>query len=115
MAIEIKKQSSFKDPAADHAWFMAWVKKMESINNRFYRAIEIKTSLGKTHVWGLNLESDATETLVIFPGARTTSLFWDFDKNLDNLNHPLKIYLVETNGLPNLSDGATPDINLLGY
>jgi len=115
MTIEIKKQSFFKDPSADIAWFRAWVKKMESLNNRTYREIEVQTSLGKTQVWEMNSDSDATETLVIFPGARTTSLFWDFDKNLDNLNHPLKIYLVETNGLPNLSDGATPDIKSFGY
>ncbi|MGC4020448.1 MAG: alpha/beta hydrolase [Cyclobacteriaceae bacterium] len=70
--------------------------------------------MGKTHVWNLN-HPDAKETLVIFPGARTSSLFWDFDKGLDNINYPLNIFLVETNGLPNLSDGATPDIKSLGY
>jgi pimeloyl-ACP methyl ester carboxylesterase len=52
---------------------------------------------------------------VIFPGARTTSLIWDFDKGLDNLNHKMKIFMVETNGLPNLSDGSTPDIKSLDY
>jgi pimeloyl-ACP methyl ester carboxylesterase len=115
MAIEIKKQSSFKDQSADSAWFRAWVKKLESANSRTYREIEVQTSIGKTHVWGVNTDSDATETLVIFPGARTTSLFWDLDRGLDNFNHPLRIYLVETNGLPNLSDGVTPDIKSLGY
>src|SRR6185369_17418252 len=114
MSVEIKQKSFFKDPA-DIANFRSWVKKLEQSNNRILKEIEIKTSLGKTHVWGLNTDSDATETLVIFPGARTTSLFWDFDRGLDNFNHPLKIYLVETNGLPNLSDGATPDIKSLGY
>jgi pimeloyl-ACP methyl ester carboxylesterase len=52
---------------------------------------------------------------VIFPGARTTSLFWDFDKGLDNLGRELRIFMVETNGLPNLSEGNTPDINSLDY
>lgn len=114
MAIEIKRKSGFKDPA-DLIQFRSWVKKLELANNRDYREITVKTSLGMTHVWGVNLESQAKDTLVIFPGARTTPLFWDFDNNLDNFNHPLKIYLVETNGLPNLSDGATPDIKSLDY
>jgi pimeloyl-ACP methyl ester carboxylesterase len=114
MAIEIKKKSYFKNPEEDIARFRAWVKKLESANQRTYEEIEVRTSLGKTQVWGLNTELDA-DTLVIFPGARTTSLFWDFDRGLDNLNHPLRIYLVETNGLPNLSEGNTPDIKSLGY
>ena len=29
--------------------------------------------------------------------------------------HKMRIFLVETNGLPNLSDGETPDIKSLGY
>ncbi|MCF0049022.1 alpha/beta hydrolase [Dyadobacter sp. LJ53] len=53
--------------------------------------------------------------LVIFPGARTTALFWDLDIGLQPLEQYYRIYLVETNGLPNLSDGATPDIKQLGY
>jgi pimeloyl-ACP methyl ester carboxylesterase len=52
---------------------------------------------------------------VIFPGARTTALIWDFDKGLDNFNHKMRIFMVETNGLPNLSNGETPDIKSLDY
>jgi pimeloyl-ACP methyl ester carboxylesterase len=52
---------------------------------------------------------------VIFPGARTTALIWDFYRGLDQIEHPLRIFMVETNGLPNLSDGATPDIRSLDY
>lgn len=52
---------------------------------------------------------------MIFPGARTSALFWDFDRGLDNLNQKLRIFLIETNGLPNFSDGATPDIKSLDY
>lgn len=115
MPIEIRKTSYFKDPNADTARFRGWVKKLESVNDRAYQEIEIQTSIGTTHVWGVNTNSDAVETIIIFPGARTTSLFWDFDKGLNNFNHALKIYLVETNGLPNLSEGKTPDIKSLGY
>lgn len=113
--MEIKKRSAFKDPAQDLLWFKNWATTLESHNQRSYQSLEISTALGKTQVWGLNLEHDDWETLVIFPGARTTALFWDFDRGLDQLGHPLRIYLVETNGLPNLSEGNTPDIKGLGY
>lgn len=88
---------------------------MEARNQRGYRRLDIETALGKTCVWRLGSENETAETLVIFPGARTTSLFWDLDRGLDNLGTDLKIFLVETNGLPNLSDGATPDIKTPDY
>ena len=71
--------------------------------------------MGITHVWGLNTDRKDLDALVIFPGARTSSLFWDLDNGLVNLGVALKIYLVETNGLPNNSDGDTPDIKSTGY
>jgi len=113
--MEIKKYSQFKDRDRDLDWFDNWVEDLETSNGRKYKAIEIETALGKTHVWGLNEHVSNLETLVIFPGARTTSLFWDFDKGLDNIGIQLNIYLVETNGLPNLSDGKTPDIKSEDY
>lgn len=113
--MEIKNRSSFKDPEKDLLWFKQWVSELEQSNNRQYQNIELTTSLGKTQVWGLNLERTDLEPLVIFPGARTTALFWDFDRGLDQLGKDMRIYLVETNGLPNLSDGNSPDIKGLGY
>ena len=113
--MKIKGKSYFKEIQTDLAIFENWVNQLEKHNGRVYEKFEVTTSLGKTHVWGLNTKQENLETLVIFPGARTTSLFWDFDKGLDNLNHKLRIYLVETNGLPNLSDGLTPDIKSLDY
>ncbi|MBP9192343.1 MAG: alpha/beta hydrolase [Ignavibacteria bacterium] len=113
--MKIKSKSSFKDETNDLKYLEKWVKQFEQINERSYERIEITTSLGKTFVWGLNTQETGLETLVIFPGARTTALFWDFDKGLDNLNQKLRIYLVETNGLPNFSDGATPDIRSPDY
>ncbi|MGV9011395.1 MAG: alpha/beta hydrolase, partial [Flavobacteriales bacterium] len=109
--MNIKSTSCFKDEKADTRYFEGWVTRVEAHTNRKYERIEVMTSLGKTHVWGLNTQESGLETLVIFPGARTTSLIWDLDKGLDNLNSKLKIYLVETNGLPNLSNGETPDIH----
>ena len=113
--MKIKGNSSFKDPLNDLTYFEKWVKQLEQANDRVYERTEIQTQLGKTHIWGLNTQDPTLETLVIFPGARTTALIWDFDKGLDHLGQKLKIFLVETNGLPNLSDGATPDIKSLDY
>lgn len=113
--MKIKRKSAFKSPDADYLWFRNWVQKLEAANVRKYISIEVPTSLGKTQVWHLETGPEPTQTLVIFPGARTTSLIWDLDRGLDHLGMALRIYLVETNGLPNLSDGATPDIKGLGY
>lgn len=111
----VKHTSYFKDEKTDLNYFENWVSRLEKYNARTYERHTVSTSLGKTHVWGLNTQQDFPDTLVIFPGARTTSLIWDFDRGLDNLNHPMKIYMVETNGLPNLSEGNTPDIHSLDY
>lgn len=113
--MEVKHTSYFKEPVSDKAWFMNWVSELEKNNGKVYEHIQIDTSLGKTHIWGLNTASNISETLVIFPGARTSSLFWDFDNGLDQLKSKFKIFLVETNGLPNLSDGHSPDIKSNGY
>lgn len=113
--MNIKATSFFKNPIEDKAHFNNWVSKLEQLNKKKYSRIEIETSLGKTHVWGLNTDKKDAETLVIFPGARTTSLFWDFNNGLKPLEEKFRIFMVETNGLPNLSDGNTPDIKSLGY
>lgn len=109
------KNSSFKNSKEDKLWFNNWVSILESNIGRKYERIEVFTTLGKTHIWGLNTQETNLETLVIFPGARTTSLFWDFDRGLDAFGHKMRIFLIETNGLPNLSDGNTPDIKSLDY
>ena len=113
--MQIKRKSFFKDQENDVAWFKGWVNQLELANGRKYEQIKIKTALGLSQVWALNSRDTTLETLVIFPGARTTSLIWDLDKGLDNLNYKLRIFMVETNGLPNLSDGETPDIHSLDY
>jgi len=113
--MKIYSKSSFKDEQADLGYFEEWVAQLEKHNDRKYERYELETSLGKTHVWGLNTSEDSLDTLVIFPGARTTSLVWDLDKGLDNFNHKMRVFMVETNGLPNLSNGSTPNINSLDY
>lgn len=111
----IKRRSYFRDQVKDPAYFRSWVKQLEANNGRQYEQYEVHTSLGKTHVWGLYTKQENLASLVIFPGARTTSLIWDFDNGLDNLDLKLRIFLVETNGLPNLSHGDTPAITSLAY
>jgi pimeloyl-ACP methyl ester carboxylesterase len=113
--MQIKGRSAFKNPVKDLQWFENWAAQLENHNQRQYERLEVETALGKTRVWGLNTADEGLETLVVFPGARTTPLFWDFDRGLDRLGRKLKIYLVETNGLPNPSEGNTPDIKSRGY
>lgn len=115
MVMKIKRTSYFKDEKNDKAYFENWVKKLELLNGKVYQKIEIETSIGKTIVWGLNLENKNKNSLVIFPGFRTTPLIWDLDNGLNAINSSTAIYLVETNGQPNLSDGSTPDIKSLDY
>lgn len=113
--MKIVRNSYFKDPEQDILWFNNWAKELESTNGREYERMDVHTSLGKTHIWGLNTKDKTLDTLVIFPGARTTGLFWDFDRGLDFIGLKLRLFLVETNGLPNLSDGHTPDIKTMHY
>ncbi len=113
--MDIVKQSAFKDRAKDHSWYSSWVEKVGKANGKHYTPIQVKTGLGKTTVWGLNTEYHDRETLIIFPGARTSVLFWDADNALQALQQRFRIFMVETNGLPNLSDGSTPDIKGDGY
>jgi len=113
--MKIYSKSHFKNEKTDRNYFENWVSQLEKNNGRKYERYEIETSIGKTIVWGLYTNEEYSDTLVIFPGARTTSLIWDLDKGLNNLNHKMRIFMVETNGLPNLSDGETPDIKTLDY
>jgi pimeloyl-ACP methyl ester carboxylesterase len=113
--MKVHSKSYFKNELRDHDYFLQWVNQLEKCNGKKYERIEIQTSIGKTHVWALNTTSQSSVNLIIFPGARTTSLIWDFDNNLNNLLVSARIFMVETNGLPNLSDGSTPDIKSLDY
>ena len=115
MIMHIKYHSEFKNPQQDKVWFEKWVKQVEQVNQKTYSHFKIDSLLGKTAVWGLNTDNQNLETLVIFPGARTSALFWDFDNNLNNLGKPVRLFMVETNGLPNSSDGDTPDIKSNDY
>lgn len=107
--------SYFKDPASDHRFIEQWVAKLEQLNKRQYERHNVQTSLGNTIVWGLNGARTSLPFLFIFPGFRTSSLFWDLDNGLQQIEDDYRILLVETNGQPTLSDGNTPDIKTLDY
>ncbi len=115
LGMQVKKHSYFKDRDESVTWFEQWVSQLEQLNHKRYDRIELQTSLGKTHIWGLNAHDTQAETIMIFPGARTSSLFWDFNNGLQLFEKTYRLFLVETNGLPNLSDGDTPDIRSAGY
>ncbi len=107
--------SYFKDLGSDHQFIVQWVSKLEQLNNRHYERHNIPTSLGNTVVWSLGSDRTTLPYLFIFPGFRTSTLFWDLDNGLEQIEDHYRIFLVETNGQPTLSDGNTPDIKTLDY
>lgn len=109
------RKSFWKDPNNDIKAFKGWVAQLEQMNGYEYDKLTIQTSLGNTQVYGLNTDQTDRETLVIFPGFRTTSLIWDLDKGLADLAKTYRLFLVETNGQPNLSEGNTPAVKSLEY
>jgi len=113
--MKIKSTSFFKNQENAERFFETWIHEVSKLSGTTYKKIEISTSLGKTVVWGINTEKEELKPMVIFPGFRTSSLFWDMDNALAPLKKDYRIYLVETNGQPNLSDGNTPDIKGNGY
>ena len=52
--IKIYSTSHFKDEEDDWNYFENWVSKLENKNDRKYDRYEIKTSHGKTMVWGMD-------------------------------------------------------------
>ncbi len=113
--MKIKSVSSFKDQQGAARFFEEWVNKISALSGTVYDRLDVETALGNTVVWGINTGRTDLKTIVIFPGFRTSSLFWDMDNALAPLKNDYRIYLVETNGQPNLSDGNTPDIKGNGY
>ncbi|MEM7036262.1 MAG: alpha/beta fold hydrolase, partial [Bacteroidota bacterium] len=113
--MKLKRTSYFKDQQAGATAMQAWVSRLEATNVRSYTTQTVETALGQTVVYSLHTEHKNRPAFVIFPGFRTSSLYWDLDKGLDQLGDRFRIYMVETNGQPNLSDGHTPDIRGLDY
>lgn len=113
--MQIHSLSSFKNPAEGTRFFENWVRQLEALNKTSYERIDIRTPLGNTVVWGINTHKTDAKTVVVFPGFRTCSMFWDLDNALAPLKEHYRIFLVDTNGQPCLSDGNTPDIKTNDY
>jgi pimeloyl-ACP methyl ester carboxylesterase len=113
--MKIKGTSYFQDPGKATIFLEDWATQIQKLNSSWYETMIIHTFLGKTRVWAYNTERKDQEAIVIFPGFRTSSLFWDFDNNLVSLKKKYRLYLIETNGQPNLSEGNSPDIKTLDY
>ncbi len=113
--MQIYSTCYFKDQATDHRFIESWAIQLGQLNKKEYKRIDVSTSLGNTVVWSPNGDRSALPFLFIFPGFRTSSLFWDLDNGLQQIEVQYQIYLVETNGQPTLSDGNTPDIKTLDY
>ncbi len=113
--MKVKSVSKFKNPPEDQRYFEDWVRRLEKLNGCQYGRKDIATTLGRTVIWNINGNREDLKTLVIFPGFRTCSLFWDLDNGLQELKKTYRIFLVDTNGQPCLSDGNTPDIRSTGY
>lgn len=114
-SIQVVATSSFKDSAESEKFYSVWVHELERLNGCRYERIDIRTSLGKTVIWSINQDRKDLKTLVIFPGFRTSSLFWDIDHGLSEIKKHCRIFLVETNGQPTLSDGNSSAIKSDGY
>ena len=113
--MKVRHVSKFRNPPEDHRYFQSWVARLEKLNGVLYNRQDVATTLGKTVVWSTNADRTDLKTIVIFPGFRTCSLFWDFDSGLQYLRERYRIFLVDTNGQPCLSDGNTPTIRSSEY
>jgi pimeloyl-ACP methyl ester carboxylesterase len=113
--MKIKATSVYKDPVKAKAFLEEWNYRVQLLNNSFYEKIHIHSSLGNTIVWGYNAGNTELQTVIIFPGFRTCAMFWDFDNGLAPLKKSFRIFLVDINGQPCLSDGNSPDIKSNDY
>lgn len=113
--MQIYSTCFFKDPVSDRQFIEQWVSELEKLNHKKYNRFNVPTSLGNTVVWSPNPDRTSLPFLFVFPGFRTSCLFWDLDNGLQQIEERYRIYLVETNGQPTLSDGNTPDIKTPDY
>lgn len=113
--MKIKGTSYFKKPAEAIQFLEQWSVDIQQLNNSYYERLSVNTSLGKTNVWAYNCRDIEKEVLVFFPGARTCGLFWDMNNTLASFKRDYRIFLVDVNGHPNLSEGNNPFVKDEGY
>jgi len=112
--MKIVASSTFKNQEKGLNWFNNWKSRVKAYTKRDFNEFSITTSLGTTQIYSCG-NAQAKLELVIFPGFRTSSLFWDLDLGLDYFMGNFNIYLIETNGQPNPSAGNSPAIRSLDY
>ncbi len=115
LCMHIARISTFKNNKQAVHFFNEWVEQLETLNQIKYKKIIAQTELGNTVVWSCNHDQKKMPAIVLFPGFRTSALFWDLDNVLAPLCHHFRVYMVETNGQPSLSNGASPDVRTDDY
>lgn len=108
------RESNYKTETS-RAWLETWLGNVLRTNNLVYERFEIETFLGKTSVLAKNREREDLEAVIFLPGGRTCGIFWDINNNLAPLYEDHRIFLIDVNGQPGLSDGFAPPIDSGGY
>lgn len=107
-------QSKYKT-ADSREWLENWLENVLRANDLEYERLEVETFLGKTSVLAKNHGREDLEAVIFLPGGRTCGIFWDINNNLAPLYDDFRIYLVDVNGQPGLSDGNAPLIKSDSY
>jgi pimeloyl-ACP methyl ester carboxylesterase len=114
--IVMKKLRRSKYKTADsRRWLETWLENVLKTNALEYERFEVETFLGKTSVLAKNRERADLEAVIFLPGGRTCGIFWDINNNLAPLYNDFRIFLIDVNGQPGLSDGAAPPLDSDGY
>lgn len=110
----IAKKSKYKT-ANSREWLEGWLEKVLRTNDLEYERFELETSLGKTSILAKNREKKNLDAIIFIPGGRTCGIFWDINRNLAPLYENYRIYLLDVNGQPGLSEPNAPLIEGFGY
>lgn len=110
----IAKKSKYKT-ANSREWLEGWLEQVLQKNDLEYERFELETSLGKTSVLAKNREKENLDAIIFIPGGRTCGIFWDINNNLAPLYDDYRIYLLDVNGQPGLSEPNAPLIDGSGY
>ncbi|MET0753664.1 MAG: alpha/beta hydrolase [Pyrinomonadaceae bacterium] len=108
-------KKSFYRGRESREWLEGWLADVFKVNNLNYKRLNLSTSLSSTKVLAKNHDRKELEPLIFLPGGRTCGIFWDINNNLAPLYAHYRIYLVDVNGQPGLSDGNVPLISSDGY
>ncbi|HEY0427697.1 MAG TPA: alpha/beta hydrolase [Pyrinomonadaceae bacterium] len=108
------KKSKYKTKDS-REWLEKWLEDVLKTDNLDYERLNFPTLLGNTSILAKNHGRKELEPLVFLPGGRTCGIFWDLNGNLAPLYADYRIYLVDVNGQPGLSDGNAPLIDSDGY